>query len=74
MILRLGLICYKKGVLVLSALNDENEADDKTGKPLQVMYYNVTKGVVDTVDLMCSRISTSRRTKRWLTRHNLHCF
>jgi len=46
-------------------LHDENEADDETGKPVQVMDYNATKGGVDTVDLMCSRISTSRRTKRW---------
>lgn len=29
------------------------------------MDYNFTKGGVDTVDLMCSRISTSRRTQRW---------
>lgn len=55
----------KKVVLVLSTLHDENEADDETGKPVQVMDYNATKGGVDTVDLMCSRISTSRRTKRW---------
>jgi len=55
----------KKIVLVLSTLHDKNEADDETGMPVQVMDYNATKGGVDTVDLMCSRISTSRRTKRW---------
>lgn len=55
----------KKVVLVLSTLHDENEVDDETGKPVQIMDYNATKGGVDTVDLMCSRISTSRRTNRW---------
>lgn len=55
----------KKVVLVLSTLHDKNEVDDETGKPVQVMDYNATKGGVDTVDLMCSKISTSRRTKRW---------
>jgi len=39
--------------------------DDKTGKPVQVMDYNATKGGVDSIDLMCSRIFFSRRTKKW---------
>lgn len=55
----------KKVVLVLSTLHDTNEVDDETGEPVQIMDYNATKGGVDTIDLMCSRISTSRRTKRW---------
>ena len=55
----------KKVVLVLSTLHDDNQVDNETGKPIQIMDYNATKGGVYTVDLMCSRISTSRRTNRW---------
>jgi len=55
----------KKVVLLLSTLHDKNEVDGVSGKPIQILDYNATKGGVDTVDLMCSRISTSRRTPRW---------
>jgi len=55
----------KKVVLVLSTVYDTNTVDEDTGKPVQNMEYNCTNGGVDTVDLMCSRITTSRRTQRW---------
>nr|CAH7758864.1 unnamed protein product [Callosobruchus chinensis] len=55
----------KKVVLVLSTLHDTDTVDELTGKPIQIADYNSTKGGVDTVDLMCSRITTSRRTQRW---------
>nr|CAH7721810.1 unnamed protein product [Callosobruchus chinensis] len=55
----------KKVVLVLSTLHDTDTVDGLTGKPIQIANYNSTKGGVDTVDLMCSRITTSRRTQRW---------
>lgn len=55
----------KKAVLVLSTMHDTDTVNDVTQKPTQIMDYNSTKGGVDTVDLMCSRISTSRRTQRW---------
>jgi len=44
-------------------MHDEDKMDVETGKPIQIMDYNATKGEgVDIVDLICSRISTSRRT------------
>lgn len=55
----------KKAVLVMSTMHDEDTVDPDSKKPSQITDYNMTKGGVDTVDLMCSRISTSRRTKRW---------
>ncbi|XP_033224063.1 uncharacterized protein LOC117177460 [Belonocnema kinseyi] len=55
----------KKAVIVLSTLHDSDSIDGFTGKPIQVKDYNFTKGGVDTVDLIRSRISTSRVAKRW---------
>lgn len=55
----------KKAVIVLSTMHDYDTKDPDTNKPSQIQDYNITKGGVDTVDLMCSRISTSRRTQRW---------
>lgn len=46
-------------------MHDTDIVDNDTKKPIQIMVYNFTKGGVDTVDLICSRISTSRRTQRW---------
>lgn len=55
----------KKAVVVLSTMHDCDTTDEDTKKPTQIVDYNFTKDGVDTVDLMCSRISTSRRTQRW---------
>nr|CAI5828148.1 unnamed protein product [Callosobruchus analis] len=55
------LVSLVKVVLVLSTLHDTDTVDELTGKPIQIADYNSTKGGVDTVDLMCSRITTSRR-------------
>nr|CAI5850239.1 unnamed protein product [Callosobruchus analis] len=55
----------KKVVLGFSTLHDTDTVDELTGKPIQIADYNSTKGGVDIVDLMCSRITTSRRTQRW---------
>lgn len=61
-----SLVTKKKKVdLLLSTMRDEGIVDKESGKPLQVLDYNSTKGGIDTVDLMCSSISTSRRTQRW---------
>ena len=49
----------------------------KTGKPDMILYYNQTKGVVDTVDQICHTYSVQRKTKRWplayfMNLYNLH--
>lgn len=55
----------KKAVVVLSSMHDSDVINNDVKKPIQIMDYNFTKGGVDTVDIMCSRISNSRRTQRW---------
>lgn len=46
-------------------MHNSKITDEETQKPIQILDYNATKGGVDSVDQMCSRITTSRRTKRW---------
>lgn len=46
-------------------MHDEYKVDGETGKPVLITDYNVTRGGVDMVDFMCSRITTSGRTQRW---------
>lgn len=55
-----------KAVVVLSTMYDSNTVGDDTKKPSQIMDYNFTNGGIDTVNLMCLRISTSKRKQRWL--------
>jgi hypothetical protein len=46
-------------------MHDTDTVDENRGKPVEIVDYNCTKVGVDTVDLMCSRITTSRKTQRW---------
>ncbi|XP_045489690.1 piggyBac transposable element-derived protein 4-like [Pieris rapae] len=63
------LVSYKpksnKVVFVLSTIHDQPNINEATGKPEIVHFYNTTKGAVDTVDQMCSIMSTNRKTQRW---------
>lgn len=65
----LTLVSYKpkssKMVYRLSSCDEEGVLNQTTGKPDIVMYYNQTKGGVDTFDQMCSGMSCSRKTNRW---------
>ncbi|KAK3871445.1 hypothetical protein Pcinc_023430 [Petrolisthes cinctipes] len=54
----------KKIVLLLSTMHNKGHIDE-SGKPEILSFYNSTKGGVDTFDQMCTRYSTSRKTKRW---------
>ena len=42
-----------KTVLLVSTMHRDDKIDDQTGKPDIILYYNQTKGAVDTVDQMC---------------------
>lgn len=53
-----------KNVVLLSTMH-QGCSISKTGKPEIIETYNQTKGSVDTMDQMCSIMSTSRKTKRW---------
>lgn len=65
----LTLVSYKpkpsKMVYLLSSCDEEGVINPATGKPEIIMYYNQTKGGVDTFDQMCSSMSCSRKTNRW---------
>jgi hypothetical protein len=65
----LTLVSYKpkpsKMVYLLSSCDEEGVLNSTTGKPEMIMYYNQTKGGVDTFDQMCSAMSCSRKTNRW---------
>lgn len=65
----LTLVSYKpkpaKMVYLLSSCDEDASINEATGKPEMIMYYNQTKGGVDTLDQMCSLMSCSRKTNRW---------
>jgi hypothetical protein len=56
----------KKVVLVLSAVHDTATVGEDTGNLFRLWVITVRR-VELTVDLMCSRITTSRKTQRWPT-------
>ncbi|XP_055920499.1 piggyBac transposable element-derived protein 4-like [Eupeodes corollae] len=65
----LTLVSYKpkpsKMVYLLSSCDEGPIINSSTGKPEMIMFYNQTKGGVDTFDQMCSSMSCSRKTNRW---------
>ncbi|CAK1579699.1 unnamed protein product [Parnassius mnemosyne] len=54
-----------KSVLVLSSMHHSPTIDPQKQKPEIIIFYNSTKGGVDTLDQKCAIYSTSRRTQRW---------
>ena len=55
-----------KSVVLLSTMHSDNKVCDDDGKkPDIVLFYNSTKGGVDTLDQMCAQYSTKRKTLRW---------
>lgn len=65
----LTLLSYKpkpsKMVYMLSSCDEGAVINPTTGKPEIIMFYNQTKGGVDTFDQMCSSMSCSRKSNRW---------
>lgn len=54
-----------KAVLLVSSMHHGPATDEVSGKPEIIAEYNRTKGGVDTIYMMCSNYSSSRRTQRW---------
>lgn len=57
-----------KAVVLLSSMHHAAHIDPASGdqrKPEIIMYYNSTKGGVDTNDHLCGTYNVGRRTKRW---------
>ncbi|CAB3248366.1 unnamed protein product [Arctia plantaginis] len=65
----LTLLSYKpkpsKMVYMLSSCDEGAVINPTTGKPEIIMFYNQTKGGVDTFDQMCSSMSCCRKSNRW---------
>ena len=62
--------CPKKSkvVILLSSMHNNKSVDDgEKKKPQIILYYNKTKGGVDTVDQMVRNYSCKRMTQRWPT-------
>lgn len=59
--------CPKKNkcVILLSTMHASDDVDEETNKPDIVLFYNSTKGGIDTVDQMCGNYTVAKRTKRW---------
>lgn len=55
----------KKSVVLLSTMHNDNTVSGPDNKPEIILYYNKTKGGVDTMDKMLSQYSTKRATYRW---------
>jgi hypothetical protein len=84
---QLTLISYvpkkNKCVIILSTAHNKIEINTDTKKPEAVLYYNKTKGGVDTVDHLIENFTCRRKTNRWtfnvlmylldLAAHNSYC-
>lgn len=65
----LTLVSYKpkpsKMVFLLSSCDEDAVVNEGKGKPEMILFYNQTKGGVDSFDQMCSSMSSNRKTNRW---------
>ncbi|XP_045763663.1 piggyBac transposable element-derived protein 4-like [Maniola jurtina] len=65
----LTLVSYKpkpsKMVYCLSSCDEDAVINQNNGKPDMILFYNQTKGGVDSFDQMCSSMSSKRKTNRW---------
>ncbi|CAB3262494.1 unnamed protein product [Arctia plantaginis] len=65
----LTLLSYKpklpRMVYMLSSCDAGAVINPTTGKPEIIIFYNQTKGGVDTFDQMCSSMFSSRKSNRW---------
>ncbi|UYV77202.1 hypothetical protein LAZ67_15000101 [Cordylochernes scorpioides] len=55
----------KKRVILLSSMHHENYTEKDSNKPEIIVYYNYTKGGVDTHDQLCANYTCKRKTARW---------
>ncbi|XP_072392144.1 uncharacterized protein [Diabrotica undecimpunctata] len=54
-----------KCVLLISSMHSLDEVDIVTKKTEIILFYNSTKGGVDTFDQMCHVKTVARKTRRW---------
>nr|ADV17599.1 transposase [Agrotis ipsilon] len=65
----LTLVSYKpkpsRMVFLLSSCDENAVINESNGKPDMILFYNQTKGGVDSFDQMCKSMSANRKTNRW---------
>ncbi|XP_022911999.2 piggyBac transposable element-derived protein 4-like isoform X1 [Onthophagus taurus] len=54
-----------KTVILISTMHTQPDINEHTKKPEMIMFYNETKGGVDTFDQLCHSTTVSRKTRRW---------
>jgi len=55
-----------KSVVLLSTMHHDDTVDaSRDNKPDMILFYNATKGGVDSLDKMCRQYSCKRSTRRW---------
>lgn len=55
-----------KAVILLSSMHTTGDiSQNEAAKPEMILYYNNTKGAVDTLDKMLHEYTTKRKTRRW---------
>ncbi|XP_071056421.1 piggyBac transposable element-derived protein 4-like [Onthophagus taurus] len=54
-----------KSVILLSTVHSTATIDEQSKKPEIILFYNSTKGAVDTFDQMAHNYTVARKTKRW---------
>ena len=54
-----------KAVILLSTMHRDAAVDRETSKPDIILFYNQTKGGVDTCDQMIKSLTVKRKTRRW---------
>lgn len=54
-----------RSVILLSTMNLSNIVDEKSKKPLIALHYDMSKGAVDAVDMLCKAYFVSRDTNQW---------
>lgn len=55
----------KINFLLISSMHDDDDMDERTGKPGIDVDYNNIKIDVDVVDKLCSNYNCTRNTRRW---------
>jgi hypothetical protein len=60
-----NLRIYQVVLLLSTQHTGEGKVDEETNKPEIILYYNSTKGAVDTMDQLASTYTVRRKTRRW---------
>lgn len=54
-----------RSVVLVSSMHHTNDIDDESKKPEIILFYNMTKGGVDSMDQKIANYTSNRRSRRW---------